>query len=99
MHPHRRVRRALAAKLAVLLCVAGFGSLVATIAQADPRTPLGGLELRTYCQTRGYTCVVLQNTYVLGEQAAYNNWRCYTDMPTNTHPLSMEQACKWAYGI
>jgi len=83
----------------LLVCVAAVAALTASTARADPPTPLGGLELRTYCQTHGYTDVVLQKGVVIGPQAAYNNWRCYTDTPTNDHPFSMEQACKWAYGL
>jgi hypothetical protein len=87
-------------RLAALSCVAAIGALGASAASADPPTPLGGLtDLRAYCQSLGYTDVVLKKGYVVGDQAAYNNWRCYADTPTNTHPFSMEQACTWAYGV
>src|SRR3954464_14456454 len=85
--------------IVVLLCAAGVIAGAASAARADPPAPLGGLELRTYCQSLGYADVVLKKGFIVGDQAAYNNWRCYSDTPSNTHPFSMEQACKWSYGV
>jgi hypothetical protein len=35
---------------------------------------------------------------VVGDQAAYNNWRC-VDATGGTRLFSMERACQWIYGI
>ena len=83
----------------VALVAAVIGLVGASTARADPPTPLGGLELQTYCQSLGYTGTTLQKGFIVREQAAYNNWRCYTGTPADTHPFSMEQACKWTYGL
>jgi hypothetical protein len=32
-----------------------------------------------------------------GPNAAFNNWRCVDADDGDTHPFSMEQACKWEY--
>ena len=90
---------ALRKPLLVALVAAVIGLVGASTARADPPTPLGGLELQTYCQSLGYTGTTLQKGFIVGEQAAYNNWRCYTGTPADTHPFSMEQACKWTYGL
>jgi hypothetical protein len=87
-------------RVIVTLLVAASSILAASAAQADPPTPLGGISnLNAYCQSLGYTAATLQKGFVVGEQAAYNNWRCYTGTPENTHPFNFEQACKWAYGL
>ena len=84
----------------VALLAALVGLVGASTARADQPTPLGGISnLTAYCQSLGYTAAFLQKGFVVGDQAAYNNWRCYTGTPADTHPFSMEQACKWAYGL
>jgi len=79
--------------IAAITCLVGAAS-----ASADSPTPVGGLELVSYCQSLGYTGATLQKGYVVGDQAAYDNWRC-TDATGTTHPFSMEQACQWMYGL
>jgi hypothetical protein len=87
----------------LLFVVAVAGVLVAafaTVGRADAPTPVGGLDLRTYCQSLGYDGAVTTKP-PLGPNAAYNDWRCFTGTtaaPTSLHPFSMEQACKFQYG-
>jgi len=78
---------------AAISCLVGVAS-----ARADSPTPLGGVELVPYCQSLGYTGATLQKGYVVGVQAAFDNWRCADDAGT-VHPFSMEQACQWMYGL
>lgn len=85
-------------QLIIALVVAVTCLVGASAARADPPTPLGGLDLQSYCQSLGYTGVTLKKGFILGEQAAYDNWRCYTGTPADTHSFSMEQACMWTYG-
>lgn len=56
----------------------------------------GGLQLQEFCQSQGYDGV-LQTKPRLGFAAAIDNWRCVSDGAL--HPFSMEQACKWEYGM
>lgn len=87
------MRRLLVLVASLISCLVGAAS-----ASADTPTPLGGVELVSYCQSLGYTGATLQKGYVVGDQAAYDNWRC-TDVTGNTHPFSMVQACQWMYGL
>jgi hypothetical protein len=63
---------------------------------AAPHEQLGGLGLQEFCQSLGYDGVV-QTKPRLGFAAAIDNWRCVRDGVL--HPFSMEQACKWEYGM
>jgi hypothetical protein len=72
-----------------------FGGSV-TFNAAAPHEQLGGLALQEFCQSRGYEGVV-QTRPRLGFGAAIGNWRCVLD--GDLHPFSMEQACKWEYGM
>jgi hypothetical protein len=86
----------------LLFVVAVAGVLVAaftTVGRADAPTPLGGLDLGTYCQSLGYDGTIMTKPQ-LGPNAAYDNWRCFTGTstaPTSLHPFSIEQACKFQY--
>jgi hypothetical protein len=62
----------------------------------DRPQALGGLNLDAYCRSEGYEGVTLTKAQI-GSNAAFNNWRCV--MEGNTHPFSMEQACKSQYGL
>lgn len=64
---------------------------------ADSPTPLGGLDLTSFCPAQGYVGFTLTKPQ-LGHNAAFNNWRCVTS-EGKLHPFSMEQACKWQYGL
>jgi hypothetical protein len=57
---------------------------------------LGGLQLDEFCKSLGYDGVVLTRPR-LGSGAAIGNWRCSS--AGDLHPFSMEQACKWEYGL
>jgi hypothetical protein len=57
---------------------------------------LGGLNLDAYCRRAGYEGVTLTKPQI-GPNAAFNNWRCVTG--GDTHPFSMEQACKSHYDL
>jgi hypothetical protein len=57
----------------------------------------GGLELNEFCQSIGYANVV-QTKPRFGFAAAIDNWRC-ADAAGSLHHFSMEQACKWEYGL
>jgi len=72
-----------------------FGGSV-SFTPAAPHEQLGGLDLAEYCQAIGYAGVV-QTKPRLGFGAAIDNWRCSRD--NGLHPFSMEQACKWEYGL
>jgi hypothetical protein len=86
-------------KTVTVAVIAAIGCLVgAASGRADSPTPLGGVELVSYCQSLAYVGATLQKGYVVGHQAAYANWRCTDDAGT-THPFSMEQACQWMYGL
>lgn len=65
-------------------------------ASADTPQALGGLQLMEYCQANGWDTVIFPRGQ-LAPHAAVDNWRCATgDVSV---PISMEQACKWQYGI
>ena len=72
-----------------------FGGAV-SFSPAGPGEQLGGLDLQEYCQSIGYDGVVLTKPR-LGPGAAIDNWRC--SGAGGLHPFSMEQACKWEYGL
>ncbi len=78
--------------LVLMLALAGPMS-----ASADSPLLLGGLHLQEYCQSLGYAGVTMTKD-IYGPNYAFNNWRC-ADANGVTHPLSMERACMWEYGI
>ena len=80
-----------------LLAVSALIVTTASIAFADAPTPLGGLDLWTFCLSKGYAGVALTKPQV-GPNAAHDNWRCF-GANGDLHPFSMEQAWKWAYGF
>jgi hypothetical protein len=61
-----------------------------------PHEQLGGLQLDEFCKSLGYDGVVLTRPR-LGSGAAIGNWRCGS--AGDLHPFSIEQACKWEYGL
>ena len=86
--------------LAFLLATIGavLAVLVSSTAGANADTPqlLGGLDLMAYCQANGWETVIFPSGQ-LAPHAAVDNWRCATG--ETSLPISMEQACKWMYGI
>jgi hypothetical protein len=81
-----------------LVAAALFVLATASMATAGAQRPLGGLDLKAYCQAKGFDNVTLQQGSQLGPNAAVNNWRCW-NMTGETQPLSITQACKWEYGL
>jgi hypothetical protein len=71
-------------------------SFTPSVASADPPQPLGGLHLLEYCQAHGWETVIFPRGQ-LAPHAAVDNWRCATG--DRSLPISMEQACKWEYGL
>jgi hypothetical protein len=65
-------------------------------ASEDPPEALGGLDLMSYCQANGWDTVIFPRGQ-LAPDAAVDNWRCASG--DRSVPISMEQACKWQYGI
>jgi hypothetical protein len=84
-------------KITFLSILVFLMSVTVSVALADHPTPLGGLTLQEYCQSEGYAGVTMTKDRI-GPNAAFNNWRCVTT-EGNTHPFSMEQACKWQYSL
>jgi hypothetical protein len=80
------------------IVVAALTFLVSSIgvASADTPQPLGGLDLMAYCQANGWETVIFPRGQ-LAPHAAVDNWRCATG--ETSLPISMEQACKWMYGL
>jgi hypothetical protein len=83
-------------KLAVLLVALACAAAGAQVARGDPPQLLGGLTLNEFCQAQGYDGVVMTKPR-FGLGAAIDNWRCFSG--DVVHPFSMEQACKWQYGL
>jgi hypothetical protein len=71
-------------------------SITAPAATADKPQPLGGLHLIEYCQAHGWATAIFPRGQ-LAPHAAVDNWRCTTG--ETSQPISMEQACKWEYGL
>ena len=86
-------------KIALLLTLVILLNLLAgpAIVLADSPTALGGLDLFSYCISKGYAAATLTKPQI-GPNAAFNNWRCIA-ADGHTHPFSMEQACKWQYEL
>jgi hypothetical protein len=85
---------------AISSTIAGQGEGPVSSLSAPPTeqlTALGGLNLNGYCQSTVYAGATLTKPQ-LGPNAAFNNWRCVTSSG-DTHPFSMEQACKWQYSL
>ena len=82
----------------VAIVGAALTFLVSSVAvsSADPPQPLGGLDLLGYCQANGWETVIFPRGQ-LAPHAAVDNWRCATG--ERSLPISMEQACKWMYGL
>jgi hypothetical protein len=71
----------------------GFGSRPAV---ADTPQFLGDLHLLEYCQAQGWDTVIFPRGR-LAPHAAVDNWACVSG--DKSVPISMEQACKWQYGL
>ena len=80
----------------LVTCVSIALAVSAGIASADTPQPLGGLDLMGYCQAHGWDTVIFPRGQ-LAPHAAVDNWRCATG--DESLPISMEQACKWQYGL
>ena len=82
------------------ICTAAVigGGVLVPAASADPPTLIGGINVAGYCRSLGYVDATLIKGGVVGPNYAYANWRCVTSTGS-THPFSMEQACKWMYGV
>src|SRR5438477_8437104 len=65
-------------------------------ASADAPQLLGGLHLFEYCQAHGWDTVIFPRGQ-LAPHAAVDNWACASG--DESIPISMEQACKWEYGL
>ena len=76
--------------------VLALSAVVPATALADTPNPLGGLNLMAYCQAQGWDTVIFPRGE-LGPHTAVDNWRCATG--DTSLPISMEQACKWQYGV
>ena len=81
--------------LLVVVTIAAI-SIAPSVATADTPQPLGGLKLLDYCQAHGWETVIFPRGQ-LAPHAAVDNWRCATG--DTSLPISMEQACKWQYGL
>jgi hypothetical protein len=68
----------------------------ASVATADVRRPLGGLDLTAYCQANGFHGASLPRGQ-LAHHAAVQNWRCAI-VDGDSQPINMTSACKWEYG-
>jgi len=91
--PHRTAISKSMMVAAVLFAAIAITPAVAT---ADTPQPLGGLHLFEYCQAHGWETVIFPRGQ-LAPHAAVDNWRCATG--DTSLPISMEQACKWEYGL
>ena len=85
-------------KYVVLVAASAAAALTIALptASADPPQLLGGLDLMSYCLAQGWDTVIFPRGQ-LAPHAAVDNWRCATG--DKSLPISMEQACKWQYGI
>ena len=80
--------------LLLTVIVAALGS--APAATAGIPQLVGDLKLLDYCQAQGWETVIFPRGQ-LAPHAAVNNWRCATG--ETSLPISLEQACKWQYGL
>lgn len=80
----------------VAVVIAAAMAFALPTASADPPQLLGGLDLMGYCQAQGWDTVIFPRGQ-LAPHTAVDNWRCATG--DKSLPISMEQACKWQYGI
>jgi len=80
--------------LALLVTAVALG--IAPAANAGTPQLVGDLKLLGYCQAHGCATVVFPAGR-LAPHAAVDDWRCATG--DASLPISMEQACKWQYGL